>query len=280
MRRITDAWARIMPGPPAAVIAMLAAAALILASCRVSPVYAPERYEPSRWDHLPPALEVLRYTIDQGAQISFYAPPASGREPARLWLLFPGQGDTALEWPAALTAVADQDAGFLLLEYPGNGFCLGASTPARILTASEAAAACLRDRLGWSQEAFERRLGVFGYSLGTAMALQYAARHEVRRIILAAPFTTLAEMGNLMYFWPCGDLLRDRLDNVARLAEIARQPHRPALLIVHGDQDDTIPAILSERLAAPYRGWVERIVIPGADHDTVMPYALRQLNAR
>jgi pimeloyl-ACP methyl ester carboxylesterase len=246
----------------------------------MSPVYAPERYEPSMWDRIPPSLEVLRYRIDQGAQTSFYAPPASGREPVRLWLMFPGQGDTALTWPGVLAGGADTDAGFLLLEYPGSGFCTGSCTPGRILAASEAAAECLRIRLGWSPESFASRLGVFGYSLGSAMALQYAARHAVRRIIVAAPFTTLAEMGNLMYFWPCGDLLRDRLDNVARLAEIASQPHRPPLVIVHGDQDDTIPVQLSERLAAPYRDWIERIVVPGADHDMVMPYAVRQLAER
>lgn len=86
-------------------------------------------------------------------------------------------------------------------------------------------------------------------------------------------------MGDAWYFWPCGDLMRDRLDNVARLAEIAAQPHRPPTLIVHGDQDDTVPPWMSERLAAPFRDWVRRSVVAGADHDTVLPWAMRQLTA-
>ncbi len=242
-------------------------------------MYAPERYEPSRWDRIPPALEILRYDIDQGAQVSFYRPPASGREPERVWLMCGGQGDTALSWPVGLADAADREAGFLLLDYPGSGFCRGSPTPARILAASEAAVACLRTRLGWSPERCAGRLGVFGYSLGSAMALQYAARHEVRRIILAAPFTSLAEMGDLRYGWPCGELLRDRYDNAARLSEIAQQARRPPLVIVHGDQDDTVPVGMSQRLAAPYAGWIARIVVPGADHDSVIPPALRQLAA-
>jgi len=111
------------------------------------------------------------------------------------------------------------------------------------------------------------------------MALQYAAAHEVPRIIVAAPFTSLADMANLMYGWPCGSLLRDRLDNVERIAEIARQAQRPPLLIVHGDQDDTVPASMSARLAAAYPAWIKRIVVPGADHDSVIPVAVRQLAA-
>jgi pimeloyl-ACP methyl ester carboxylesterase len=179
-----------------------------------------------------------------------------------------------------LSNVADREAGFLLLDYPGSGFCQGSCTPARILAASEAAAEALRIRLGITPEAFADRLGVFGYSLGTATALQYAAKHQVRRIVVAAPFTTLAEIGDLFYFWPCGQLIRDRFDNIARLAEIADQQHRPPLLIMHGDQDDTIPMTMSARLAAPYPTWVERIVVRGADHDTVVPYALRALSVR
>ncbi len=279
MGRSTGSCARPLPGWPPAIIVILSAACALLAGCRVSPVYAPERYESSRWERIPPALQVLRYGIDQGQQVSFYLPPASGRDPERLWMMFCGQGDTALAWPEALAGVADREAGFLLLDYPGSGFCRGSPTSARILAASEAAAACLRGTLGWPPERFAARLGVFGYSLGTAMALQYAAAHAVRSIIVVAPFTTMAAMGDLRYGWPCGTLLRERYDNAARLAEIASQPLRPPLLIVHGDQDDTIPPEMSRRLAAPYAHWAERIVVAGADHDTVMPAALRQLAA-
>jgi pimeloyl-ACP methyl ester carboxylesterase len=276
----TTGIAPTLRGSPRVLITVVAASWMLLTSCRVSPVYEPERYEPSRWERIPPTLVVLRYRIDQGEQISFYRPPASGGEPERLWMMFSGQGGTALEWPGDLAGVADREAGFLLLDYPGSGFCRGSPTPGRILAASEAAAESLRRALGWTPERCADRLGVFGYSLGAAMALQYAARHEVRRIIIAAPFTTLAEIGNLFYGWPSGDLLRDRLDNAARLAEIAQQIHRPPLVIVHGDLDDTIPVGMSARLAAPYPAWIARIVVPGADHDAVVPAALRQLDAR
>jgi uncharacterized protein len=271
---------RNLSGPQSAAIVIVVVACFLFMSCRVEPVYAPERYDAQKWDNLPAGLEVLRYTVDTSAQISFYVRPAAGGQPMRLWMMFNGQGGKALDWPDMLANVDDKDAGFLLLDYPGFGFCQGSCTPARILAASEAAAEALRSKLGLTPEAFAGRLGVFGYSLGTATALQYAAKHPVRRIVVAAPFTTLAEIGDVFYFWPCGQLLRDRFDNIARLAEIAGQPHRPTLLIMHGDQDDTIPMAMSERLAAPYPTWVERIVVPGADHDSVVAYALRRLSVR
>jgi pimeloyl-ACP methyl ester carboxylesterase len=260
--------------------ACAAVACLILTGCGESLVYAPQPYDPSQWQRIPPGLTVLRYAIDQGSQVSFYAPPRSGGEPKRIWMMFNGQGGTALEWGDALKGVPDADAGFLLFDYPGYGFCQGSCAPDSILAASEAAAEALRTTLGWTRDSFARRLGVFGYSLGTAMALQYAAAHEVRRVVVAAPFTTLSEIADQTYFWPCSLFLRDRYDNAARLADIATQPNRPVITIVHGDQDDTIPPHMSAQLAAPYPGWVERIVIPGADHDTVLPHALKKLDVK
>jgi pimeloyl-ACP methyl ester carboxylesterase len=240
-------------------------------------IYYPYRYAPAVWQQLPLNFEPLRYRTSQGAQVSFYRRPAAGGAPLRIWLICNGQGNYALEWADLLPQVGDRDAGFLLLDYPGYGFCEGACTPGRILAASEGAVEALRIKLGLPQDQLATRLGVFGYSLGTAPALHYAARHPVRRVVVVAPFTSLVDMGNAMFFWPCGQLIWHRFDNVARLAEISRQNPRPAVLIVHGDQDTDIPATMSEKLAAPYSGWVQRNVVAGADHETVLNEALRML---
>lgn len=240
-------------------------------------IYYPYRYAPQVWQQLPLNFEPLRYRTSQGAQVSFYRRPASGGEPLRIWLMCNGQGNYALEWADLLPQVGDRDAGFILLDYPGYGFCEGSCTPGRILAASEGAVEALRLKLGLPAAQFAARLGVFGYSLGTAPALHYAAKHPVRRVVVAAPFTSLVDMGNAMYFWPCGQLLWQRFDNRARLAEIARQNPRPSVLIVHGDHDEDIPVTMSGELAAPYPGWVELNVVAGADHGTVLIAALRML---
>jgi pimeloyl-ACP methyl ester carboxylesterase len=240
-----------------------------LTACQGRMIYPGQRYAQEMWQRIPPGLEPLRYATDQGQQVSFYLPPRGGGEPKRLWLVCNGNGGYALQWPDILPAAGDREAGFLLFEYPGYGFSEGSCTPGRILAASEAAVASLRARLALPEGELEARLGVFGHSLGAATALQYAARHPVRRIVLAAPFTSMVDMGHRMLFWPAGQLVWHRFDNRARLAEISRQEPRPRVQIVHGGADLMIPPEMSAELAEPYPGWIEREVVPAADHDQV-----------
>jgi pimeloyl-ACP methyl ester carboxylesterase len=253
--------------------------AVVLAGCQGRLIYPGPRYPEGLADRLPPGIEALRYQTGQGSQISFYMPPASGGVPRRLWLMCNGNGSCALGWPELVAQVADGETGYLLFEYPGYGACEGSCTPGRILAASEAAVEALRLRLGLAQAEMDARLGVFGHSLGAAAALQYAAWHPVRRIVLAAPFTSMVEMGHRVLCWPFGHLVWHRFDNEARLSEVAARDPRPRLDILHGDADRVIPAAMSERLAAPWGGWAVRRVVAGAGHDDVVHAALRLLGA-
>ncbi|MCX8040496.1 MAG: alpha/beta fold hydrolase [Planctomycetota bacterium] len=247
---------------------------LALAGCQSALIYPARRYDPVMWQRLPPAVQPLRYRTAEGEQVSFWVGP---RAPRRVWMLFNGNGGFALQWLDLLPLVHDPEAGFLLFEYPGYGFSEGSCSPARIRAASEAAVAALAAHLGWERAALEQRLALFGHSLGAAAALEYAARHPVQRIVLVAPFTTLVEMGHHLFVWPLGYLIWHRFDNGARLAEIAAQQPRPSVRIIHGSDDQLVPPAMSAELAAAHPGWIERLEIPGADHDLVVVDALRLL---
>lgn len=242
-------------------------------------IYYPRRYAPDVLDHLPPGVAALPYCTSQGVQVSFYQAPADGGEPQRLWLMCSGQGNLALEMSGLVAEVPDRSAGFLFLDYPGFGLCEGTPSPGRILDASTAAVEALRQRLGWSAERMAERLGVFGYSLGTGVAMQHAAAHPVRAVVLAAPYTSLADMADLMFFPPCGWFVWHRFDSAANLALIAKREPRPAVSLWHGGRDDTIPVAMSAQLAGPYPGWVEAHVVAGADHNTIILDALAGLAA-
>jgi uncharacterized protein len=258
-------------------LAIVAGACIVLVSQQSRWIYYPRQYEASTWDALPSGVEPLRFRTNQGAQVAFYVRPESGGDPQRLWLLCTGQGGLALEWLDSLPLIADREAGFLLLDYPGCGFCEGSCTPGRILASCEGAVEALRSHLGLPSEQMAARLGVLGYSFGTGVAAQYAAKHPVRRVVLAAPYTSLVDVANHMYIWPCGQFLWHRYNTEARFAEIAAQQPRPSVLLVHGAKDDCIPVAMSAHLAAPYPGWIDRLVLPNGDHNSVVEDALRSL---
>lgn len=257
-------------------LAGLAAIAIAVAQ-QARWIYYPRPYPPGTLAALPAGCEALPFRTGAGAQVAFWARPASGGEPRRIWLLCGGQGNLALEWLPLLGEAGDPDAGFLLLDYPGFGLCEGSSTPARILAASDAAVDALAARLGWERARVDGMLGACGYSLGTGVAAQYAAARPVRRLVLAAPYTSLADMADLMFFPPCGAVLWHRFDTRARLAEIAARAPRPPILLLHGADDATIPAAMSRRMAAELPGAVAARILPGLDHDTIVVEAMRAL---
>ncbi len=258
----------------------LAVTVLGMAACQSRLIYPGQRYAQVMWERVPPDLEAVRYETDQGKQVSFWRKPSGGGEAKRIWLVCNGNGGYALAWPDLLPIAHDREAGYLLFDYPGYGFSEGSCTPERIRVASEAAVEALAKHLALPRAELDAKLSLLGHSLGCAAALQYAARHPVQRIILAAPFTSMVDMGHKMLFWPCGQLVWHRFDNVARLAEISRQQPRPAVEIVHGADDIMIPPAMSERLAAPYAGWVSRTLVPGVDHDEIALDALRLIYQR
>jgi uncharacterized protein len=111
-------------------------------------------------------------------------------------------------------------------------------------------------------------------------ALQYAARHPVKRIILFAPFTSMLDMARRVVGAPLCNLLAHRYDNLASLRVI--QAHgQPPIDILHGERDSLIPREMGEALAQAAPG-SHFALIPGAEHGDVIELAeprLRELLA-
>ncbi len=241
-------------------------------------IYPAPHYTEQELQSLPAGLLALRDPADPASVVGFYRAPLAGGVPRKLWLTFGGNGDVALRWAALVSPSVTADTGFLMIEYPGYGARTGTPSPASLLSGTEATLKALAKQLNTGAAELEAHTSVLGFSIGSAAALQYAARHPVQRIILFAPFTSMLDMARRVVGSPFCYLLSHRYDNLAALRTIQAKG-KPPLTILHGAQDSFIPHEMGEALARAAPGSHFELV-PGADHGDVIDIAeprLREL---
>jgi len=215
----------------------------------------------------------IRFRTSQGNQTAFFwRTENSATPPKNLWLVFGGNGDLALGWLDLVCALPSPCTGFLLIDYPGYGICQGKPNPQTIFENSEKALQTLLEQKGWTAEA--NVLSVLGHSLGGAVALQFAARFSVDKIVLVSPFTTLDEMVRKQIGINLGPLLRHRFDNLTSLETILSQNRVPEVSIFHGQSDDIIPLRMGATLAQLDPKRIKFVAIPEAGHNDIIQKAL------
>jgi uncharacterized protein len=238
-----------------------------------SMVYHPRPYDTSYAQVLPPNGQEISYTLPFGRQTAFYIPPRnSSRSPVRLWIAFCGNGSLALDWTAILAGNPNSHDAFLLVDYPGYGKCQGYATIASMRLSSDAALKTLTKRLALSEEEMESRLCTIGHSLGSAVAIDFGARHHVQRVLAIAPFTTLREEAARIITSPLSHLLIESYDNRAGIAEIRKRNPEAKIAIFHGTKDEVIPVRMGRELAQKFP-FIDFFPIEGATHASVLSEA-------
>ena len=58
----------------------------------------------------------------------------------------------------------------------------------------------------------------------------------------------------------------DRMDNKERLRELSQRLNRPAVVLIHGSRDQTIPVEMGRDLAGLFPEWIVYHEIEGRDH--------------
>lgn len=128
-----------------------------------------------------------------------------------------------------------------LVDYRGYGKSSGEIQRAGDLIEDAQAA------LGWLEEEQKtpsERIILYGESIGSYPAIELARQKQFLGLVLEAPFSTLLDLARTHYPWVPAFLLKDfPMNNVEAISE-AQAP----VFILHGNQDETCPIGMGERL--------------------------------
>ncbi len=254
--------------------AMLAGLAFLAVLFQHRFIYFPQRYSTAQLQEARRAgVQEIEFQTSQGHQAAFFwRSEQSDIAPNNIWLLFGGNGDLALTWTSLIREFANSETGYLLVDYPGYGLGEGRPNPGAILENAERAFQTLLAKNSWKLGT--KRLCVLGHSLGGAAALQFAAKKQVRKIVLVSTFTTMSDMVQRQIHIRLGPFLRHRFDNVASLKAILSQKEIPEICIFHGDADEIIPLQMGRSLAQLDPMRMKLFVIPGASHNDIFQVPL------
>lgn len=204
----------------------------------------------------PPIQQVALRTSDGETLVGWYLPPEPGQP---VFLFFPGNalGLSVYEWRYRLWS--ERGAGFLAVGYRGFSGSTGKPSEAGLAIDAETAWTWLTARHK------PETIVINGYSLGTGVAVRLAATHRARALVLEAPYTSTVDVARPHFTWiPVDALMQDRFDSRKLIGSV-----RVPIMIVHGDQDRTIPFALGEALYEAAPSPKRFLRMPGVDHNNL-----------
>jgi uncharacterized protein len=185
----------------------------------------------------PQAEEHVLTTSDGEKVIVWHVPAKPGHA---VVIFFHGNGDTLAGLVGRFRAIISDGTGLVALSYRGYAGSSGQPSEQGLL--SDAATAYAFAAARYSPE----RMVVWGFSLGSGVAVALAATQPVGRLILEAPYTSIMDVAGVAFpFVPVRWLVRDQFRSDLRIAHVSAP-----LLIMHGVRDATIPLRFGARLFA------------------------------
>lgn len=179
----------------------------------------------------------------------------------KLIVFFHGNGEVMGSMQDLAAKMLGEGFSVLLTEYPGYGFASAYTASERnIYTDNTALLKHVQGQFG--HEARDTIL--WGFSLGTGVAVEMAARQLGQRLVLMAPFTSMPEVAAHHFSALARLLVVDIFNSGAKAPQI---PY--PVLLVHGTRDSVLPYRMGEELARRFVN-ARLLTIHGADHNDLM----------
>ncbi|UCH73083.1 MAG: alpha/beta hydrolase [Rhodospirillales bacterium] len=218
--------------------------------------YHPQSVVPDPARSIVPEMSAIRIeTADGMKPLAWWAPPPEDTGPVIVY--FHGNGGTVASRAAQARVFLDAGYGVLLAGYRYNAGAGGRPSETGLIEDGRAAVAFVRAQ-GFPID----RIVVYGESMGTGVAVAIAADRAFAAVVLAMPFTSIADVAQDRYwFFPARWLVHDEFDSRARIDRL-----RAPLLILHGEDDRLIPVRFARELLAAAPEPKEGHFIPGGRH--------------
>lgn len=130
--------------------------------------------------------------------------------------------------------------GFIALDYRGYGNSSGSPSYRTLIED----ALLIVDRASSDDGFADRKMVLYGESLGTGIATEVATKRRVDGVVLQSPYTSIAEAARERFPWlPVSLLLTEKLSNVPQIADVAAP-----VLILHGDKDELFPVSMAQTI--------------------------------
>lgn len=183
----------------------------------------------------------------------YYAPGGK-----RLIVFFHGNGEVMGSLQDIAAIMQKEGFSVLMAEYPGYGYAAEYSVSEENIY-TDCTALVQSVQLKYSH--LPKDTILWGFSLGTGVAVELAARKQGERVILMAPFTSAGDAAEHHFFAAARWLIIDNFDNKAKAAAILYPT-----LIVHGERDRVLPFKMGQELAGLFPK-AALISVADADHN-------------
>jgi hypothetical protein len=199
------------------------------------------------------AEEQFLTTADGERVIVWHVAPQPGR---RVVVYFPGNGDTLAGSVGRFEAIISDGTGLVALSYRGYAGSSGSPSEQGLL--SDAAVT-----YDFTAAIYDpARIVLWGFSLGSGVAVAVAAAHPAGGLILEAPYNSIPDVAAAAFpYLPARRLVKDTFRSDERIKRVDAP-----LLVMHGVQDATIPIAFGERLFALAREPKRFVRFEGGGH--------------
>jgi uncharacterized protein len=224
-------------------------------------IYYPMRYPQGAWNlQAASGAHEQWLTATDGTLLNAWWFPKAGAHFATLFLH--GNGGNITHRVDHALAVLNAGSAFFVLDYRGYGKSKGHPSERGLYDDADAAYARLIE-LGYSPD----RIVIQGESLGTAVAVDLAARRQGAAVILESPLMSAGKVADTVLPF-LGSLFIRGFDTYSKISRV----HVP-VMVIHGDTDEIVPFSQGRNvfLAAnePKQFWA----VPSAQHNNLLAVA-------